>query len=148
MLKLLNSKSMSLDDARFSAFEEKVSSTSIDIKWEKLPPTSCTAEEHLYKVFRQVQQWNEKTLDPIAWGWELKKRQYFPVMTLKAIPPKDLLDNVSCKCAKSGCGKACNCRKANRPCAVEQHVSNARTIVQIRRQIISNIATRVWHIKC
>ena len=143
MLKLLNSKSMSLDDARFSAFEEKVLSTSIDIKCEKLPPTSCAAEQHMYRVFHQVQQWNEQTLDPTAWGWKLKKGHYFPVTTLKAIAPKDLLDNVSCKCAKSGCGKACSCRKANLPYAVEQHVSNARTIVQIRLQIISNIATRV-----
>ena len=30
LLKLLNSKSMSLDDARFSVFEEKVLSTSIN----------------------------------------------------------------------------------------------------------------------
>ena len=77
--------------------------------------TSCAAEEHSYRVFHQVQQWNEKTLDPTAWGWKLKKGHYFPVTTIKAIAPKDLLDNVSSKCAKSGCDKACSCRKANLP---------------------------------
>ena len=68
--------------------------------------TSCAAEEHSYRVFHQVQQWNEKTLDPRAWGWKLKKGHYFPVSTI---------DNVSCKCAESGCDKACSCRKANLP---------------------------------
>ena len=69
MLQLISSKSRSLDEARLSVLEQKSqSSSAADIKCEQLPPTSGAAEQHSYRVYHQLQAWDENDLDPISWG--------------------------------------------------------------------------------
>ena len=80
------------------------------------PPSSAAAEQHSYRVFHQIQNWDEHDLNPTNWGWKVKKGQFFPVTTKMPIVPKELLENVHCQCEKSGCKKSCSCRKAGLPC--------------------------------
>ena len=71
MLQLISSKSRSLDEARLSVLEQKSQSSSADIKCEQLPPTSGAAEQHSYRVYHQLQAWDENDLDPISWEWTM-----------------------------------------------------------------------------
>ena len=116
MLQLISSKSRSLDEARLSVLEQKSQSSSADIKCEQLPPTSGAAEQHSYRVYHQLQAWDENDLDPISWGWTMNNGAHVPVTTLMSTAPKKLIQNISCNCLKSGCGNACSCRKAGINC--------------------------------
>ena len=116
MLQLISSKSRSLDEARLSVLEQKSQSSSADIKCEQLPPTSGAAEQHSYRVYHQLQAWDENDLDPISWGWTMNNGAHVPVTTLMSTAPKKLIQNISCNCLKSGCGNACSCRKAGIHC--------------------------------
>ena len=117
-LLLLNCKAYtSLDEARYKVLDQQIQSSSIDITCTQLPPSSGAAEQHSYRVFYQIQQWDEVNLNALEWGWKLKNGdQHFPVTTNVAIAPKELLNNVRRSCAKTGCGTSCSCRKADLPC--------------------------------
>ena len=67
LLLLLSSNAMSLNDARLLVLEQKVLSSSIDIKCQQLPPASGAAEQHSYRVYHQIQQWEGTNLDPSVW---------------------------------------------------------------------------------
>lgn len=116
MLLLLGMKGTSLNSARLATLEQKIQSTSLDIKCTQLPPTSAAAEHHSYRVFHQIQTWDEHDLNPTSWGWKIKNGRFFPVTTSLPIAPKDLLENAHCSCAKSGCNNSCSCRKAGLLC--------------------------------
>ena len=62
-----------------------------NIKCQQLPPTSRTAQQHSYRVFLQIQEWNEHNLDLVLWDWKRKNGQYIPVPTMKAAAPNELL---------------------------------------------------------
>ena len=115
-LQLISSKSRSLDEARLSVLEQKSPSSSADIKCEQLPPTSGAAEQHSYRVYHQLQVWDENDIDPISWGWMMNNGAHVLVTTLMSTAPKKLIQNISCNCLKSGCGNACSCRKAGIHC--------------------------------
>ena len=116
-LQLISSSALSLDESRLAAIEQKASSSSSDIKCQQLPPTTSAAEQHSYRVYLQIQEWNEISgLKAEAWGWRFKNEEYLPVTSLMAAAPKELLDNIHCSCTKSGCTSSCSCRKANLPC--------------------------------
>ena len=115
-LQLLTLTAPTLDAARVITLEQRTLSLTLHIKCQQLPPTSSAAQQHSYRVFLQIQEWNEHNLDPVLWGWKRKNGQYIPVPTMKAAAPNELLQTIHCSCAKSGCNASCSCRKANLPC--------------------------------
>jgi hypothetical protein len=44
-----------------------------------LPPTSASAEQHLFRVYYQVQVWLGNKLDPEDWGWKLVDNTLEPI---------------------------------------------------------------------
>ena len=86
-----------------------------NIKCQQLPPTSRTAQQHSYRVFLQIQEWNEHNLDLVLWDWKRKNGQYIPVPTMKAAAPNELLQTIHCAAVlKVG---------ATLPAAVEKHLT-------------------------
>ena len=79
---LLSRITLSLDDARLLALQQRVLTSSIEVKCQQLPPTSGSAAQHSYRVYHQIQQWDEMNLDPTLWGWKIKKGQYLPYLLL------------------------------------------------------------------
>lgn len=81
-----------------------------------LPPTEDAARLHTYRVYHQVQEWLGNYKDPEDWGWKKTKSIYMPIACEKDPAPPSLLKLISCTC-KTGCGKACGCRKAGLKCS-------------------------------
>ena len=82
-----------------------------------LPPTLAAAQEHFYRVYHQIQSWLGNALPPEEWGWYVLNGDLLPTLTSKAAAPDKLLNLISCKC-KTGCERACGCKKAGLHCTV------------------------------
>ena len=96
LLQLLTLTAPTLDAARVITLEQRTLSLTSHIKCQQLPPTSSASQQHSYRVFLQIQEWNEHNLDPVLWGWKRKNGQYIPVPTMKAAAPNELLQTIHC----------------------------------------------------
>ena len=83
-----------------------------------LPPTDAAARFHSLRTYHQVQKWLGNDLSPTNWGWNATTKGLVPVTTDKDPAPPDLLNIVSCKCAKGCMTATCSCRKAGLKCSV------------------------------
>lgn len=75
----------SLADLRYNLYM-KMAATAQKIDPSKLPPTEDTAIQHSLRVYLQVWQWKsfqERNIDPVEWGWQVKQGRMTPVMTTK-----------------------------------------------------------------
>lgn len=61
----------SIDNYRYCSFA-KLTKQSTAVKFSLLPPTSSAAQQHIYRVYYQIQTWLGREIDPEQWGWELK----------------------------------------------------------------------------
>ena len=104
---------ITLNDLRFLQFER--SSIKSSFKLGKLPPTEGAAEQHCLRVYRQVQAWQGNNLNPCEYGWMEGDTGLLPRFTRDSLVPKEVLEKISCGC-KTGCGKACGCRKHGLKC--------------------------------
>jgi len=77
--------------------------------------TSGSAKMHSFRVFLQVQSWNENNLNPLDFGWELRGGNLFPISYDHAAAPERLLNLIYCQARCKG-NSACRCRKANEAC--------------------------------
>ena len=119
MLRLYGAdRSQSLDNLRYIMYNRMIrkSSLSSGFKLEVLPPTCAAAKFHSYRAFHTIQQWMGNHLNPIEWGWQYRSGTLVPVETDKTVAPDRVLRLVSCGC-KTGCKKACGCRKAGLHCS-------------------------------
>jgi len=105
----------SLDTFRYYCFAR---STRLNkaVKLSTLPPTSSAAQQHLYRVYYQVQTWLCNKLNPEDWGWIMVKNILEPIKTLMSPAPDILLHSIFCNCSK-GCGGKCSCRKIGLHCS-------------------------------
>lgn len=86
--------------------KQRVNST---FRMSVLPPTSEATKQHSYRVFHQIQEWNNCAMEPTLWGWKFENGQYTPIPTLFEPAPQKLLCLVSCNC-KTGCDRrSCEC---------------------------------------
>ena len=113
LLILLGAKHEStLDELRSRKYYEKISgSTRQAVKAEGLGPTSDAAQQHILRMYHQVQEWRGDTvLDPLSWGWKITEQRMMPIEMTKHISQAELLKIIKCGC-KTGCTrKSCSCR--------------------------------------
>lgn len=105
----------SIDNYRYLTFA-KSTKLSTAVKLSSLPPTSSAAQQHLCRVYYQVQTWLGKDIDPEQWGWIRKNDILQPVPTQLPPAPDILLNSIFCNCTK-GCAGKCSCRKVGLNCS-------------------------------
>lgn len=109
-----------LDSLRYRKFASKVVTNSLSsVQVQTLPPTSDAAAQHCKRVYYQIQEWTNTSVenyDAKDWGWLLKGGQLHPIRTILPAAPDALLHVVRCKC-KSNCDtRRCTCRKHGLEC--------------------------------
>jgi hypothetical protein len=82
-----------------------------------LPPISASAQQHLFRVYYQVQVWLGNKLDPEEWGWKLVDNTLEPIQILLPPAPEKLLNTIFCNC-KKGCNAKCGCKKVGLFCSL------------------------------
>lgn len=113
ILALYGSSSNTLSQCRYDKFVSTSVRKAVD--FTQLPPTEDTANEHLKRVYLQLQTWHNRKLDPREWGWQGQDK-LSPIAMNQCAAPDNLLKMIFCGC-KKGCGKACGCRKAGLKCS-------------------------------
>lgn len=108
-------KESSLDTWRYNCFI-KATRLNKPVKLSSLPPTSHAAQQHLLRVFLQVQKWLDNNLNPENWGWSEVNNCFEPIKTFLPPAPDVLLNTVFCNC-KKGCNASCTCRKLSLYCS-------------------------------
>lgn len=110
-------KESSINSFRFNRFAASAARLKTEVRLAQLPPTAGATEEHVWRVYFQVQKWlGNDALDPCDWGWEFKEQGYFPIMTKIPAAPADILKMIFCPC-KGNCSTRCGCRKAGLKCS-------------------------------
>ena len=112
LLKLLGGKEEKrLDELRVRKYFEKLSGPSRQaVKAENLGPTTDAAQQHIIRIYFQVQSWKGNVdLDPLDWGWKMTKQGLMPIEMTKQIAPTDLLKIVKCGCQTDCSRRNCTC---------------------------------------
>ena len=113
----------SLAHLRFTTYMNLLATAKGQVKPERLPPTESAAENHSYRVHRQVIQWSklmESSILPIDWGWRMENQPLAPISMITEPAPAELLNVIRCKCkptSKAPCSiNICSCRKNGIKC--------------------------------
>lgn len=119
LLKLFNAPKFitSLNQYRHYVFNKTVASNKKQVQLSRLPPTTDSAKQHIFRAYLQVQLWRGNVLNPLDWGWEKYGNTIRPIFTKKPPAPESLLTVISCACTKM-CEQNCGCRKAGMKCSV------------------------------
>ena len=86
------------------------------VKLSNLPPTFYASQQHIFRVYLQVQKWLDNDLNPEEWGWMIVNNSLEPIQTLLPPAPDLLLNTIFCNCTK-GCSASCSCRKIGLRCS-------------------------------
>lgn len=90
-----------LDDFRYKTYVKKVlRSRKTAVNLPSLPPTSDAANQHILRVYHQIQQWLGVDLEPEGYGWTHKDQRYEPMYRTKEICPKSIQKTLRCSCSK------------------------------------------------
>lgn len=122
------SPSQQLHKFRFNLFCKKTSANlkttkKVSVNLASLPPSVDSFKEHLKRVYFQVQSWIgfcqgiAPELNPTDWGWKIIDGDLCPTRMLSPPAPEDILNVITCSC-KTGCGRACGCRKSGMFCTL------------------------------
>lgn len=106
-------KVQSLNELRYILFRKSVVKKAVNLA--TLPPTSDAARQHFFRVYCQIQQWLSSKISPESWGWQ-KQDILMPTKMTQDAAPLEILNMIFCNC-KTGCKKACGCRKAGISCS-------------------------------
>ena len=104
----------SLDTICYTMFSKSLSKTGFNLA--SLPPINAAAVQHSLRVYHQIQLWCGRDKDPLSWGWRTTNHGLLPITTSKEPAPAEVLNTVSCRCAK-GCRGKCSCRKVSMKCS-------------------------------
>ena len=104
-----------INNYRYLSFA-KLTRFNTPVKLSLLPPTATAAQQHLYRVYYEVQTWLGNEIDPEQWGWVINNYLLEPTKILLPPAPDALLNTIFCNCTK-GCGSNCGCRKVELPCS-------------------------------
>lgn len=111
-----NKKESSINFFRYKRLAASAAWLNTAVRLSQLPPTAGATEEHVWRVYFQVQQWLGNDLNPCDWGWKLKEQIYFPVMTKIPAAPENILKMIFCSC-EGDCSSRCGCREAGLKCS-------------------------------
>ena len=111
----------SLNHLRYVKYVQKVAISTKSFQPSSLPPSSSAAKYHCFRVYFQVQAWenlNDASLDPRQWGWEVDNRMLVPMLTDLPAAPEELLTVIRCNCQTDCSTTRCTCRKHGLVCTV------------------------------
>ncbi|KAF0737721.1 Uncharacterized protein FWK35_00023697 [Aphis craccivora] len=83
----------SIDNYRFLTFA-KLTRNNKPVKLSSLPPTTNAAQQHLLRVYYQLQVWLGNTLNPEQWGWAMNDNILEPVTALLTPALGELLNMI------------------------------------------------------
>lgn len=84
-----------------------------------LPPTKNALNQHIFRVYHQVQEWCGNKLNPLEWGWVMKGNVLIPNQGVVDVAPRFVLDLIFCNCKKSSCQTLCSCKKVGLKCTAQ-----------------------------
>jgi len=108
-------KETSINNHRYSCFTKSVGKGK-PVKLNLLPPTFEAAQQHIFRVYYQIQKWLGNELNPLDWGWVMRDNMLWPKTTNQPPAPDCLLHMIFCNCTK-GCGPLCGCRRLGLHCS-------------------------------
>lgn len=114
-LKNIQNLSEYLEQMRYNSFINLTTKKKA-VKLSSLVPTVGALNEHIKRVYLQVQIWlGNKNINPLDWGWLKIEGKLHPVNNPNPPAPEELLQMIFCSC-KKGCGSACGCRRVGLFC--------------------------------
>lgn len=114
-LQRIESLSAHLERMRYESFIKATTKNSA-VKLSSLVPTVAALDEHIKRVFLQIQIWlGNKDIRPVDWGWCQTGESLFPNKNPHPPAPEELLKMIFCSC-KKGCGASCGCRRVGLFC--------------------------------
>ena len=103
----------SLNHLRYVKYVQKVAISNKSFQPSSLPPSSSAAKYHCFRVYFQVQAWenlNDAYLDPRQWGWKVDNHMLLPMLTDLPAAPEELLTVIRCNCQTDCSTTRCTCR--------------------------------------
>ena len=111
--------SVDIDSLRHEKFLQKVSTSTVFVHPQVLPPTASATKYLSYRVYHQVQEWQGRAgLNPVEWGWTLIDGHLSPTMMGLPPAPSVLLNVIRCNCKGDCSGIRCSCRKHRLDCTL------------------------------
>lgn len=107
---------VSIDNYRYITYA-RLTRNNKPVKLSSLPPTNSATQQHLLRVYYQVQIWLGNKLNPENWGWIMNNNVLEPIMTLLPPAPDELVNMIFFNC-KKGCGTNCSCKKIGIKCSI------------------------------
>ena len=110
----------SLNSLRYKKFMEKISTNTVHVVPQSLPPTSAAAKFHSLRVFYQICQWKGSDADmtPKEWGWKDTENGWAPIPTDRPPAPEELLKIRRCGCTSECNTLRCTCKKNGLKCSI------------------------------
>lgn len=66
-----------------------------------LPPTKMALQQHILRVYFQVQEWCGNSLNPLTYGWTMRDQCLVPSLGITEVAPKFIMEMIFCKCKKT-----------------------------------------------
>ena len=118
-----NKIGQSLNNMRYKAYLNMLTSSTRQPQPERLPPTEGATKYHIYRVHLQAIQWKtlmKSNIKDEDWGWQVRNGKYYPIATDVAAAPDDMLLIIRCKSCLADtahpCGNLCSCRRNGLKC--------------------------------
>lgn len=123
LLKLYNAPKdvLCINKFRFIKFNQMTARNNLskEVDLACLPPTKNALNEHIFRVYHQIQEWCGNVLDPLEWGWTIKGNNITPSQGITDVAPKFIMELIFCNCKKSNCQNLCSCRKFGLRCSAQ-----------------------------
>ncbi|CAH1102959.1 unnamed protein product [Psylliodes chrysocephalus] len=108
----------------------------------KILPTVDAIQQHLKRVYFQVQQWlhgDQLTMDPTKWGWRKEGDTLVRVQMEEKPAPKNIMELILCGC-KGDCNlNTCSCRKHGIPCNFACKICEGSTCLNTEKYSDENV---------
>ena len=117
---------------RYTIFSKSLSKLGFELA--SLPPTKSAAHQHSLRTYHQVQKWLGWEKDPLEWGWKPSPDGIIPITTTMEPAPPNVINMVSCKCAKGCTSGRCSCRKIGLKCSIACHICKGQSCENVPTQ--------------
>ncbi|KAJ8671125.1 hypothetical protein QAD02_002384 [Eretmocerus hayati] len=127
-------KNLSIHEMRYRTYLQLEDTVDRDKCLKMLPPTELALQEHVKRVYYQMQTWLGKSLDAQLWGWKRTRTMMFPTMTTQPPASMELLNTISCGCQGNCDTTRCSCTKAGLPCTRLCKYCNGESCKNVRHE--------------
>ncbi|KAJ8678150.1 hypothetical protein QAD02_013937 [Eretmocerus hayati] len=117
---LYNNKKYNLENPTISELRFRIFSSCSPNKEDLLsylPPTQSGLQQHVNRVYYQVQAWLGNQIAPEEWGWVRTNLMLLPIMNSEPAAPENLLRQVFCNCQGDCSSSRCTCKKTGLRCS-------------------------------